>query len=97
MDWEPAVLEAAQPWEPRFVPRGTVPETATSLLSLLSRKPTRLNPNAGQQQQNPRGLLHGVPQDATFGKIKAAATIQSAERREGNKKRVGGSTTSQVS
>ena len=97
MDWEPAVLEAAQPWEPRFVPRGTVPETATSLLSLLSRKPTRLNPNAGQQQQNPRGLLHGVPQDAMFGKIKAAATIQSAERREGNKKRVGGSTTSQVS
>ena len=94
MDWEPAVLEAAQPWEPRFVPQGTVPVTVRCLLS-RKQKALRLIPANGQQPQSHRELSPGVPPDATYGVIKAAVTTQSADG--GGQDRVGGSTTSQVS
>ena len=87
--------EAAQPWEPHFVPRETVPETVRCL---LSRKPTRLKQEEVgqlqhsplaiilkqeeviQQQQSLRVLLRGARvQGALSGGIKAAATTQPAE------------------
>ena len=70
--------EAAQLWEPRSVPRGTVPATVRCL---LSRKPLRIEHNVDYQQQHvPRVLLHGVQPDAMSGGAKAAVTIQSAEK-----------------
>ena len=76
-DLEPAVQEVAQPWEPRFVPRETVPETVRCL---LSRKPTRLKQEeVGQQQHCPRVLSRGAQPDAMSGGIKAAATTQPAD------------------
>ena len=70
--------EVAQPWEPRFVPRETVPETVRCL---LSRKPTRLKQeDVIQLQQSPRGLSTGARvQGALSGGIKAAATTQTAK------------------
>ena len=94
VDWEQAVLGAAQPWEPRSVPRGTVPVTARCLLS-RKQKALRLIPANGQQPQGHRELSPGVPPDATYGVTKAAVTTQSADG--GGQDRVGGSTTSQVS
>ena len=85
--------EVAQPWEPRFVPRETVPGTVRCLLS-RKRKALRLIPANGQQPQSHRELSPGVPPDATCGVIKAAVTTQSADG--GGQDRVGGSTTSQV-
>ena len=68
--------EAAQPWEPRFVPQETVPATVRYL---LSRRPTRLKHNVGQQQHCLPVLLRGAHADATSGGIKAAATTQPAD------------------
>ena len=85
MDSEPAVQEAAQPWEPPFVPRETVPATVRCL---SSRKPTRLDHEVTQQQHCPRVLLRGAHTDAMSGGIRAAATTQPADK-EGQE-RVGG-------
>ena len=76
-DLEPAVQEVAQPWEPRFVPRETVPETVRYP---LSRKPTRLEQEAvGQQQHSTRVDYRGAHADAMSGSIKPAATTRLAE------------------
>ena len=80
-DLEPAVQEVARPWEPRFVPRETVPETVRCL---LSRKPLRLDHSVGQQQHVLPVLSSGAQPDAMSGGIKAAATTQPAEE-EGQK------------
>ena len=89
--------EAAQLLVPRFAPRGTAPETARCLLSSL-RKPMRLKHVVGHMQHNPRANSNGALPAATFGSIKAAVTIQSAEGKVAvTKERVGGLTTSQVS
>ena len=86
MDLEPAVQEVAQHWEPRFVPRETVPETVRCL---LSRKPMRLkHEEVGHMQHSPRVRSNGARLDAMSGRIRAAATIQSADK-EGQE-RVGG-------
>ena len=96
MDWEPAVLESAQPLVPRFAPRGTALETARCLLR--RRKPTKLKHVVNRRQHNLRVNSNGALPDATFGSIKAAVTIQSAEEEVAvTKERVGGLTTSQVS
>ena len=96
MDWAPAVLEPVQLSVPLFAPRGTALETARCLLS--RRKPTRLKHVVGHMQQNPRANSNGALPAATFGSIKAAVTIRSAEEEVTvTKERVGGSTTSQVS
>ena len=79
------MLEVAQPWEPRFVHRETVPETVRCL---LSRKPTRLNHDVGQQQRCLQVFSSGAQPDATSGDIRAAATTQSAD--EEDQERVGG-------
>ena len=72
--------EAAQPWEPRFVPRETVLATVRYP---LSRKPTRLeNKEDHQKQQGPHGLSDGARLAATSGGTKAVVTTQSANRRE---------------
>ena len=72
--------EAAQPWEPRFVPRETVPVNARYP---LSRKPTRLeNEEDGQKQHGPQLLSDGARLAATSGGTKAVVTTQSANRRE---------------
>ena len=68
--------EVAQPWEPPFVPRETVPETVRCL---SSRKPMRLNHDVGQQRHGPRVRSNGAQLDAMSGGIRDAATIQSAE------------------
>ena len=68
--------EVAQPWEPRFVPRETVPGIVRCL---SSRKSLRLNHNVGLQQHFLRVLSSGVQLDAMSGGIKAAATTQPAE------------------
>ena len=69
--------EVAQPWEPRFVPRETVPGTVKYL---SSRKPTRLkHKEVGHLQHSHRVLLHGAQPDAMSGGIKAAAIIQPAD------------------
>ena len=96
MAWEPAVLAAAQLLVQRFAPRGTAPETARCLLR--RRKPTRLKHVVGHMQHNPRANSNGALPAATFGSIKAAVTIQSAEEEASvTKERVDGLTTSQVS
>ena len=77
--------EAAQPWEPRFVP----PETAPATVRCLSnRKQKRLVHEAGQQQHCPRVLLRGAREDAMSGEIRAAATTQLAD--DEGKEPVGG-------
>ena len=71
--------EVAQPWEPRFVPRETVPETVRYL---SRRKPTRLNPDVGRQQHWPQVLSNGARPDAMSGDTQDAATIQCATEGE---------------
>ena len=89
---EPAVQEAAQPWEPRSVLRGTVLGTVKCR---LSRKPLRIEHNVDYQQQHgPRELLHGVQPDAMSGSIKAAVITQPADKED--QRRASGLTTSQV-
>ena len=69
--------EAAQPWEPRFVPRETVPETVRCL---SSRKPTRLkHEEVGHWRHFLQAHSSGARTDAMSGGIKAAATTQPAE------------------
>ena len=69
--------EVAQPWEPRFVPRETVPETVRCL---SSRKLTRLNhEEVGHMQHFLQVLSGGAHADAMSGDIKAAATTQPVE------------------
>ena len=87
MGLEPAVQEAAQLLVPRFVPRGTAPETARCLLR-RRRKATKLKHVVGHMQHNPRANSNGALPAATFGSIKAAATTQSAE--EEDQEHVGG-------
>ena len=77
MDLEPAVQEAAQPWEPCFVPREIVQETVRCL---SSRKPTRLkHKEVDHLQRSRRVLSRGAQPDAMSGGIKAAATTQPVE------------------
>ena len=72
--------EVAQPWEPRFVPRETVPETVRCH---LSRKPTRLKSKmAGLMQHSPPVLPRGAQPDAMSGGIRAAATTQPADKED---------------
>ena len=95
MAWEPAVLAAAQLWEPHSALQGTVPATVKFH---LSRKPTRLNPNASHLRQNLRVNSNGAQRVATYGSIKAAVIIRSAEKEVPvTEELVGGLTTSQVS
>ena len=97
MAWEPAVLAAAQLLVQRFAPRGTAPETVRCLLR-SRRKATKLKHVVGHMRHNPRVNSNGALPDATFGSIKAAVTIQSAEEEVAViKERVDGLTTSQVS
>ena len=72
--------EVAQPWEPCFVPRETVPETVRCL---SSRKSMRLkHKEAGHMQHGPPVLSNGAQPDAMSGGIRDAATIQSAEEED---------------
>ena len=94
MAWEPAVLAAAQLWEPHSALQETVPATVKFH---LSRKPTRLNPNAGHLRQNLRVNSNGAQRVATYGSIKAAVIIRSAEKEVPvTEEHVDGLTTSQV-
>ena len=69
--------EVAQPWEPRFVPRETVPETVRCL---SSRKPTRLkHEEVDHYQHFLQARSNGARTDAMSGGIKAAATTQPAD------------------
>ena len=96
MDWEPAVLEAAQLLVLLFAPRGTVQATARCLLS--SRKPKRLKDGVVHTRHNLRANSNGALPDATCGGIKAAVTIRCAEKEVPvTEELVGGLTTSQVS
>ena len=80
------MLEVVQPWEPRFAPLETVPETVRCL---LSRKPTRLKyEEVGQQQHGLQVLSSGAHPGAKCGGIRAAASIQPVNERE--KRLVGG-------
>ena len=98
MDWEPAVLEAAQLLVLLFAPRGTVQATARCLLSTRSRKPKRLKHGVVHTRHNLRANSNGAQPDATCGGIKAVVTIRCAEREATvTRERAGGSTTSQVS
>ena len=95
MDWEPAVQESAQLVVPRFAPRGTALETVRCLLS--RRKPTRLKHFVSHMRHNLHGNSNGALPNAMFGSIRAAVTIRCAETKvKATKRRVGGSTTSQV-
>ena len=67
--------EVAQPWEPRFVPQETVPETVRCL---SRRKPLR-GDHVGQQQHFLPVLSNGAQPDAMSGGIKAAACTQPAD------------------
>ena len=90
----PVVQEAVLPWELRFARRETVQETVQCLLSM---KPTRLQQAVDRMRQNPRVNSNRALPDAMFGNIRAAVTIRCAEKKvKATKKRVGGSTTSQV-
>ena len=92
----PVVQEAVLPWELRFARRETVQETVQCLLTCM--KPTRLQQAVDRMQQNPRINSNGALLDVTFGSIRAAVTIQSAEEEVAvTKERVDGLTTSQVS
>ena len=89
------MLEAAQHWVPLFAPRGTVLANAKCL---LSRKPLRIEQEVSQLRQNPQVLSSGAQPDVMSGGIKAAVTIQSAEKEVAvTKERVDGLTTSLVS
>ena len=89
------MLAAAQLWEPRSALQETVPATVKFH---LSRKPTRLNPNASHLRQNPRVNSNGAQRVATYGSIKAAVTIQCAEKEVPvTEELVGGLTPSQAS
>ena len=91
---EPVVQEAVQPWVLRFARRETVPE---AVRCLLSRKLMRLQHAFDRMRQNPRVNSNGALLDAMFGSIRAAVTIRCAEKKvKATKRRVGGSTTSQV-
>ena len=95
MDSGPVVQEAVLPWVLRFARRETAPEAVRCLLTC--RKPTRLQQAVDRMRQNPRVNSNGALPDAMFGSIRAAATIQFAETKvKATKRRVGGSTTSQV-
>ena len=87
MGWEPAVQEAAQPWEPRFAPQETAPATVRCP---LSRKPPlmTIKHEGLQQQRCPQVLSNGVRPVVMSGGIKAVVTIQSADRK--GQERVGG-------
>ena len=85
------MLEAALPWVPHFVLRGTVPATAKCL---LTKKPIRLKNDVGQQLHSPQVLSSGVQTNVMSGDIKAVATIQSAGEKD--HERASGLTTSQV-
>ena len=67
--------EVARTWEPRFVPRETVPETVRCL---LRRRPLR-GDHVGQQQHFLPVLSSGAQPDAMSGGIRAAATTQNAD------------------
>ena len=98
MDWEPAVLEAAQLLVLLFAPQGTVQATARCLLSTRSRKPKRLKHGAVHMRHNLRANSNGAQHVATYGSIKAAVTIRCAEKEVPViEELVGGLTTSQVS
>ena len=102
MDVEPVVPANVQPLEHRFVPQGTV---LVNVRYLLRRKTmTTLQRNVWHRQhddhmrQNLRVLSSGAQPDVMSGGIKAAVTIQSAEKEVAvTKERVGGLTTSLVS
>ena len=87
VDWEPAVQEAAQPWEPHFAPQETAPATVRCL---LSRKPQMMTIKREglQQQRCPQVLSNGVRPVVMSGGIKAVVTIQCADRK--GQERVGG-------
>ena len=71
--------EAAQPWEPCFVPQETVQATVRYP---LSRMPTLLEHDEDRQQlQNLQVLTDGARPDAPSGGTKAVVTTQSANRR----------------
>ena len=97
MDWAPAVLEAALPLGPLFVPPGTVLETVNYL---LSRKPIILKQKMNYHLQEcpyPQVPSSGALPNAMSGRIKNAVTIHYAENEVAlTKKRVGGLITSQV-
>ena len=89
------MLAAAQLWEPHSALQETVPATVKFH---LSRKPTRLNPNADHLRQNLQVNSNGAQRVAMYGSIKAAVTIRSAEKEVlVTEELVGGLTTSQVS
>ena len=71
----PAVLEAVLLWVRHSVLRGTALETVRCP---LSKKPENV---VGQQQHSPQVLMHGAQPNAMSGVIKAAVTIQSAEKK----------------
>ena len=85
MDGEPVVPANVQPLEHRFVPQGTV---LVSVRYPLKRKTmTTLQRNVWHRQhddhmrQNLRVLSSGAQPDVMSGGIKAAVTIQSAEKK----------------
>ena len=71
--------EIARPWEPRFVPRETVPETVRCL---LRRRPLR-GDHVGQQQHFLPVLSSGAQPDAMSGGLQDVVTIQSADEEGG--------------
>ena len=92
----PVVQEAVLPWELRFARRETVQETVQCLLTCM--KPTRLQQAVDRMRQNLRVNSNGAQRVATYGSIKAAVTIRSAEKEVPvTEELVGGLTTSQVS
>ena len=94
MDWAPAVLEPVQLSVPLFVPLGTVLEIVKSP---LNRKMKTIKNENCQLQQSPQALSNGAHPDATYGGIKDAVTIPSAEKEVPvTEEHVDGLTTSQV-
>ena len=90
---------AVLPWVLRFARLEIVPETVRCLLT-CSRKPTILQRTVDHihMRHSFRVNSNGALTDATFGSIKAAVTIQSADGEVAvTKERVDGLTTSQVS
>ena len=94
MDWAPAVLEPVQLSVPLFAPLGTVLEIVKSP---LNRKMKTIKNENCQLQQSPQALSNGAHPDATYGGIKDAVTIPSAEKEVPvTEEHVDGLTTSQV-
>ena len=94
MDWAPAVLEPVLLSVPLFVPLGTVLEIVKSP---LNRKMKTIKNENCQLQQSPQALSNGAHPDATYGGIKDAVTIPSAEKEVPvTEEHVNGLTTSQV-